>query len=160
MADETPARNGDTYSKSLTMETVNFDEGLEQILSRDTRYHRDAYWFLRDALDYTHKMLGNTQKEGIRHVTGGQLLDGIRAHAAEQFGPMAMTVFAHWGVRNCEDWGEIVFIMIEHNVLQKNEQDSRDDFKGGYDFFETFRRPFLPANCAPTESLREAHSQA
>ena len=142
------------------METVDFDKGLEQILTRDTRYHRDAYWFLRDALDHTHKMLGITQKEGVRHVTPGQLLEGIREHAAQQFGPMAMTVFAHWGVHSCEDWGEIVFTMVEHNVLQKTEQDRREDFKGGYDFFETFRRPFLPARGAPVEPLREAHSQA
>lgn len=141
------------------MEQVEFEIGLEQILAKDKRYRRDAYWFLRDALDHTHKMLGNTQKEAIHHVSGGQLLEGIREYAAQQFGPMAMTVFAEWGVHNCEDWGEIVFTMVEHNVLQKTEQDSREDFKGGYDFFETFRRPFLPAKGPPAEALREAHSQ-
>jgi uncharacterized repeat protein (TIGR04138 family) len=142
------------------MQEVNFDEALERMLASDTRYHRSAYLFLREALDHTHKMLGKADTEAIHHVTGGQLLDGIREYAAQQFGPMAMTVLAEWGIHKCEDWGEIVFAMIEHNLLAKTEQDSRDDFKGGYDFFEAFRRPFLPAKSLPVERLSEAHSQA
>jgi uncharacterized repeat protein (TIGR04138 family) len=53
-----------------------------------------------------------------------------------------------------------VFTMVEHSLLKTSEQDSRDDFKGGYDFFEAFCQPFLPARPAPPEPLREAHSQA
>jgi uncharacterized repeat protein (TIGR04138 family) len=142
------------------MQEVNFDEALERMLASNTRYHRGAYLFLREALEHTHKMLGKADSETIHHVTGGQLLEGIREYAAQQFGPMAMTVLGEWGIHKCEDWGEIVFAMIEHNLLAKTEQDSRDDFKGGYDFFEAFQRPFLPAKPSPVERLSEAHSQA
>jgi uncharacterized repeat protein (TIGR04138 family) len=129
------------------MQALNFDETLEKILQRDARYRRDAYQFVREALDHTHKLLGKgakTGKGGVRHVTGQELLHGIRAHALEQFGPMAMMVFEEWGVRRCEDFGEIVFNMVEAGLLGKTDKDSRDDFKNGYDFFEAFRRPFLP----------------
>jgi hypothetical protein len=69
------------------MQEVNFEEGLERILASDTRYRRGAYVFLREALDHTHKMLGKADSDVIHHVTGGQLLEGIRQYAAQQFGP-------------------------------------------------------------------------
>ena len=73
---------------------------------------------------------------------------------------MAIDLLNEWGIQKCEDWGEIVFTMVEYSLLKTSEKDSRDDFKGGYDFFEAFRQPFLPARPAPPERLREAHSQA
>jgi uncharacterized repeat protein (TIGR04138 family) len=142
------------------MQAVNFEEALEHILSRETRYERGAYLFLRDALDHTHKILGKADKDVMNHVTGPELLQGIKDYAVQQFGPMAMMVLEQWGVHRCEDWGEIVFIMVEHGVLRKTEQDSREDFKGGYDFFEAFRRPFLPAVPPAASPMRAAESQA
>lgn len=130
------------------MHTENFDETLDTILRKDGRFTRDAYLFLREALDHTTKTMTKTGREGarreVRHVTGQQLLGGIRTFALEQFGPMTLTVLHEWGVRRCEDFGEIVFNMVENNLLGKTEKDSREDFKGGYDFEEVFRRPFLP----------------
>ena len=131
------------------MHTDNFGEALDLILKKDRRYHRDAYLFVREALDHTQKIVGRASREGarqaIRHVSGEELLDGIRTYALEQFGPMALTVFNEWGVRCCEDFGEIVFNMVENNLLTKTKQDSRDSFKSRYDFDEVFRQPFLPA---------------
>ncbi len=126
------------------MQEVDFDETLDKIVARDPRYHRDAYLFVREALDYTHKRVGKAAKGALRHVTGQELLAGIRAFALAQFGPMAMMVFDDWGVRCGEDFGEIVFNMVDAGLLGKTAQDSREDFRGGYDFFEAFRRPFLP----------------
>ncbi len=127
------------------MQAVNFEEVLETILTRDTRYHREAYLFLREALDHTQKLAGKASKNQIRHVSGQELLEGIRDYAVHQYGPMALTILEEWGVRSCEDFGEIVFNMVEGNLLAKTEKDSRDDFKGGYGFVEAFRKPFLPA---------------
>ena len=134
------------------MQEISLDEVLEQILAKDTRYPRDAYFFVKDALDYTQKMLVISGQGKLRHVTGQELLAGIRAHALEQFGPMTITVFAEWGVHNCRDFGEIVFNMVESSLLAKTEHDSREDFKEGYDFEEAFQRPFLPQNKLKPES--------
>jgi uncharacterized repeat protein (TIGR04138 family) len=142
------------------MQAVNFEEGLERVLERDPRYHRNAYLFLREALDHTHKMLGNVEKDVIHHVSGQELLAGLREYALQQFGPMAMTVLEEWGVCRCEDWGEIVFNMIDHHLLAKSDKDSRDDFKSGYDFFETFRRPFCVSPTKTTQELPEPKPQA
>jgi uncharacterized repeat protein (TIGR04138 family) len=126
------------------MHAVNFDEAIDQIVKRDPRYRHDAYLFLREALDHTHKLGGRLKKDEIRHVSGRELLAGIRDYALRQFGPMALTVLEEWGVKCCEDFGEIVFNMVEIGLLAKTERDSRDDFKGGYLFDEAFREPFLP----------------
>ena len=127
------------------MHSVNFEGTIEKLLQNDRRYSREAYLFVREALDYTQKRVEKKSKEEVRHVSGQELLAGIRCFALEHFGPMAQMVLNEWGVRTCQDFGELVFNMIESNLLAKTAQDSREDFKGGYDFFEAFRRPFLPA---------------
>ena len=134
------------------MQEINFDEAVEQILARDSRYTREAYLFVREALDYTQRLVGKETRGQIRHVSGQELLDGIRQFALNQFGPMTVTVFEEWGVRNCRDFGEIVFNMVESSLLAKTEKDTRDDFQNGYDFTETFRKPFWPAQKSNSET--------
>ena len=126
------------------MHQANFEDVVKQIRTRDPRYDRDAYLFVRDGLDHTQKTIGRDKDGRPRHVTGQELLEGIRQYALSQFGPMAMMVLEEWGIRCAQDFGEIVFNMIEGGLLAKTEQDSRADFQAGYDFFEAFRKPFLP----------------
>ncbi|EEF58626.1 Minf_1886 family protein [Pedosphaera parvula] len=134
------------------MQAASFEEVLEQILLKDKRYHRDAYVFLREALDYTQKLVTKgTSKGSIRHVSGQELLAGIRDYALEQFGPMAITVLEEWGIKSCQEFGEMVFIMVENSLLAKTDQDSRADFEGGYDFHEAFTKPFLPKEKLSTQ---------
>ncbi|MCL5096645.1 MAG: hypothetical protein M1608_03755 [Candidatus Omnitrophica bacterium] len=126
------------------MQEPDFGDILEKIINRDPRYARSAYLFLREALDYTQKSVSKRNQNKIRHVTGQELLAGIREYGLAQFGPMTLTVFEEWGIHRCEDFGEIVFNLVESGLLSKTESDSRDDFKGGYDFIKAFREPFLP----------------
>lgn len=159
------------------MHTANFDEALDQIVQNDPRYQREAYLFIREALDFTQKLVnkGTKAEKGdknektenrtapsvetkVRHVTGQELLAGIRAYALEQFGPMTLTVLNEWGLNRCEDFGELVFNMVENHLLAKTKKDSRDDFKGGYDFDEAFRQPFLPSTKAAPSEPKPTHS--
>jgi len=128
------------------MQEVNFEEVAEQIIAKDPRYQREAYLFLRDALDHTQKQFAKESKGQVRHVTGKELLHGIRDYALQQFGPMTLMVFEEWGIRSCEDFGEIVFNMIDSGLLAKTDKDTRADFARVYDFDNAFRKPFLPAN--------------
>ena len=132
------------------MQAASFKEAIDQIVAQDPRYRPEAYCFLREALDHTQKMIGRPVKknEVRRHVSGQELLKGIREYALQQFGPMTLTVFEEWGIKCCMDFGEIVFNMVETKLLAKTEQDSREDFRGGYDFHEAFRKPFLPSSTA------------
>jgi uncharacterized repeat protein (TIGR04138 family) len=134
------------------MQEVNFDEALEKILAHNTRFSRDAYLFVREALDFTQKMISKENRGTIRHVTGVELLEGIRQFALQQFGPMAITVFDEWGVRDCKDFGEIVFNMVEIGLLAKTEKDTRDDFQTGYSFIDAFQKPFWPEHKIKAEA--------
>ena len=121
------------------MKHPSAEDLLHNILTRDPRYTADAYAFVRAGLDYTVRRLDKP-----RHVSGQELLDGIREFALAEFGPMTKTVLNGWGIRRTEDIGEIVFNMVETGLLGKTENDSRADFANGYDFEEAFCKPFLP----------------
>jgi uncharacterized repeat protein (TIGR04138 family) len=131
------------------MQAVNFEEIVEKIVRNDPRYSSGAYQFLREALDHTQKVITKPVKVSGRHVSGQELLEGIREYGLSQFGPMTMSVFAEWGIHRCEDFGELVFNLVENELLRKTETDSRDDFKSGYDFYQAFRKPFLPVTKQP-----------
>jgi uncharacterized repeat protein (TIGR04138 family) len=134
------------------MQEINFDEAVELVLAKDSRYPREAYVFVREALDYTQKLAGKEARGTIRHVSGQELLEGIRKFALNQFGPMTTTVFEEWNIRHCLDFGEIVFNMVEIGLLAKTEKDTRDDFQNGYDFTDAFRKPFWPQGKANPET--------
>lgn len=126
------------------MQKIGFAEALESIIANDPRYQRDAYVFLRDALDFTTKQQKKIKGVSVRHVSGPQLLDGVRRYALKEFGPMVMTVFDNWGIHSCEDVGNIVFNLISAGVFGKTEDDSIEDFKNVYRFEEAFVKPFAP----------------
>jgi uncharacterized repeat protein (TIGR04138 family) len=136
------------------MHEVSFEEALELIQAKDSRYRRDAYLFVREALDYTQKTIGKDNRGRIRHVTGQELLEGIRDYALNQFGPMTMMVLEEWGIHACDDFGEIVFNMVEIGILAKTDKDSRADFARGYDFHKAFCQPFLPSGKQPKTEAR------
>ncbi|MHA3773829.1 Minf_1886 family protein [Verrucomicrobiota bacterium sgz303538] len=127
------------------MQKLDFAEAVDLIVARDPRYDREAYSFLRDALDYTVKQRKKSRDvTGTGHVSGQQLLEGIRLYALKQFGPMVVTVFNYWGVRRCEDFGEMVYNLIRTGVFGKTDSDSIEDFKGCYTFEDAFITPFQP----------------
>lgn len=131
----------------------NFGEVVASIRNKDTRFDKGAYFFVRQGLDHTIKQLKDAPERASNHVTGPELLSGIREYALEQFGPMAFTLLDHWGVRRCEDFGDIVFNLVDAGVLGKTEHDKREDFAGGYDFQEAFLKPFQPkGRCPKTEA--------
>ena len=130
------------------MKKQNFLEMVNLIVKEDDRYTREAYGFLKEALDFTmdkeRKRMGKAVSKTQRHVTGQELLEGVREYALEQFGPMAYTVLTSWGLERCEDFGEMVFNLIEYGVFSKNEDDTIEDFAAIYDFEEAFLKPFQP----------------
>ena len=112
---------------------MDFYKKIEEIIEKGQRYKADAYEFLMQALWFTQKKLKRKD-----HVSGRELLEGIREFSIEQYGPMAKTVLAHWGITTTEDFGEIVFKMVENGLMKKTQEDSKDDFKDVYDFKEAF----------------------
>ena len=112
----------------------SLEERLKQVVARDGRYHINAYRFVYEALDYTVKQL-----EKKRHISGRELLEGIKNLAIEQFGGLAVMVFDVWGVRKTADFGAMVFNLVEADLMSRSEDDSREDFEGVYEFRDVFR---------------------
>ena len=137
------------------MQKIGFAEALDSVVANDPRYQRDGYIFLRDALDFTTKQQKKVKGVSVRHVTGPELLDGVRRYALKEFGPMVMTVFDSWGIRSSEDIGHMVFNLISAGIFGKTEEDSIKDFKNVYDFEEAFVRPFAPAKPESGKPLRQ-----
>ena len=130
------------------MQDLEFTAIVGLICKEDSRFDRKAYTLVREALDHTVKELRKKSPERAgksQHITGGELLHGIRSYALEQYGPLTKTVFNVWGVTRCTDFGDIVFNLIEYNIFSKTENDRREDFSDIYDFDEAFVQPFAPA---------------
>ena len=133
------------------MQKIGFAEALDSIVASDPRYQREAYVFLRDALDFTTKQQKKIKGTTVRHVSGPELLEGVRHYALKEFGPLVITVFESWGIRACEDIGHMVFNLIDAGVFGKTEEDSMEDFKSVYDFREAFVKPFAPTKMTPAK---------
>ena len=106
---------------------------LERLRRHCPAYHDTAYLFVLAALHHTIQRLGET-----RHISGAELASGCRELALERYGLMSRTVLEHWGIRSTRDFGEIVFALVECEVLVKQEGDSLADFEDVFCFAEAF----------------------
>lgn len=111
----------------------NFNDIVESICEHDLRYKEDAYDFVMEALSFTQRKFHRS-----KHVTGEELLAGIRDLLLDRFGPLTLSVLNHWGIKSTEDIGNIVFNLVENKVLSKTEEDKVESFRNGYDFREVF----------------------
>lgn len=116
----------------------DFETLFRNILIQNSRYDLEAYSFVLEALSFTLRKL-----KAPRHLNASELLEGMRQYAIKFFGPMAKTVFESWGIKSCEDFGEVVFDLVRMGLITKKDSDSKADFKEGYDFQEAFEKPFL-----------------
>lgn len=127
------------------MRRVRFDEAVNRILSSDRRYKADAYFFLRDALDHTVKDLRPDELVEHRHVSGKELLDGMREFALKELGSMSLPILRSWGLEKGEDVGQLVYNLIQVEAFGKSEDDDPSDFEGWISFEDAFRKPFQPS---------------
>jgi len=115
----------------------NWESQIRELSRESGSFTPEAFFFIYEALDFTVKHL---DREG--HVAGRELLMGIRDLALENFGYLAKTVLNAWGVKKTEDFGRIVFMLVENDLMGKTENDSIDDFVNVYDFDDAFVRGF------------------
>jgi len=113
---------------------ATLDAAFALIRERDGRYHERGYLFVLAALEFAQGRL-----PARRHLTGGELAWACRDFALEQFGLLAATVLDYWGIHTTEDFGRIVFLLIEVGLLARQESDRLEDFDAVYDFADVFR---------------------
>jgi uncharacterized repeat protein (TIGR04138 family) len=121
---------------------------LAQVLARDPRFAYEAYEFVFEALSHTQKLLGRAPAEPGStpatpyHVSGRELVHGVRELALREFGLMARLVFRMWGINRTGDFGDIVFNLVEENLMSKSDQDSRADFQDVFDLDQALVQEF------------------
>jgi uncharacterized repeat protein (TIGR04138 family) len=108
---------------------------VERLAERKGNFAAPAYFWVLRVLEFTRRRL---RRAG--HVSGRELAVGARDLALEEYGPMALEVLQHWGLRTTTDIGRIVYDLIEEEILKKTEEDSLDDFADVYEFREAFLR--------------------
>ncbi|HVT26382.1 MAG TPA: Minf_1886 family protein [Lacipirellulaceae bacterium] len=130
---------------------IDPDHPLAELLRRDRRYHRDAYFFVFEALRFAQEQLGmggmrsrDATEQEERHITGQQLCEAIRQYAVQQYGMLAKNVLNEWGVQTTGDFGEIVYNLIEIGEMKKTATDRREDFDNVFDFDDGLHDAFLP----------------
>jgi uncharacterized repeat protein (TIGR04138 family) len=138
------------------MAKINFAEVVEQICEKDLRFSSDAYHFVQEGLNHTLKSLKRGGQHAHRHVSGQELLHGLREFALKEYGPMSKAVLNEWGIKTTDDIGQIVFNLVSASVLGKNDTDSPSDFKNVFTFDDAFVKPFVPRNVTP--SMRKTSS--
>jgi uncharacterized repeat protein (TIGR04138 family) len=112
-----------------------------------SQYPPQAFVFVQQGLDYTVRRIHGPPPEergvdpaacGSRHVSGAQLCQGLRDYALDRYGLLARAVLRRWHIHRCEDFGRIVFAMIEAGIMQKTEEDTLRDFEEVFDFDQAF----------------------
>jgi uncharacterized repeat protein (TIGR04138 family) len=123
------------------MNELKFKEAVNQIVQEDPRYSPEAYEFISKAVVFTMLNLGR-DKSPNHHVSGKELLEGFRQYAIQEFGPMAGDILKSWGLTNSNAVGNVVFNLVNRQLLGKSENDTLLDFKDGFDFEKVFSEPF------------------
>ena len=117
-----------------------FNPKLSDVVKNDPRYAYEAYDFIFHAIQHTQRVMGREMpREGEavqkrHHVSGAELLEGVRQLALLEFGMLAKTVFNAWGIHATDDWGNIVFNLIDAELMSGTSEDRREDFHAVYDF--------------------------
>jgi len=121
---------------------------LRKLSLQDGRFTPEAFQFLFEALDEVVQSTGRDTAEGAaRHISGRELLGGLRRHANKLFGPLAAQVWRSWGIHETLDWGRVVFLLVDAKLLNRQDSDTIEDFRDGFDFDEalvTSYKPKLP----------------
>jgi uncharacterized repeat protein (TIGR04138 family) len=117
------------------MDEIDFDaDSFEDLVAKDSRYDARAYALLMDVVHY----LGMDGK----HMDAEGIMDEFKERTLDQYGPLSYTVLTEWGLKSCEDLGEMMFNLADARRVQKDESDTPEAFLGGYDFRETFLGPY------------------
>ncbi len=92
--------------------STEYRQTLAAALGANPRYPIEAYEFVCEALDYCRQWAAD-ENETINHVSGQKLLEFIRELARQKLGKEAKTVLSGWKIYRTEDFGEIVFDMVD-----------------------------------------------
>jgi len=115
-------------------DVATLEAALAELRRRDGKYNKRAYVFVLAALEFA-----QTRLPARRHLSGVELAWACRDLALEQFGMLAAAVLTHWGIQTTDDFGQIVFMLIDVGLLARQPADRIEDFERVYEFAEVFK---------------------
>jgi uncharacterized repeat protein (TIGR04138 family) len=135
---------------------------LKTILNKAGGYSIEAYRFLSDGLAHTVSKIhgedaissatGDPDDDSL-HVSGQELCLGLRDYAINRYGLLARTVLRRWNIDATDDFGKIVFALVDAGLMRKTERDNLEDFQGVFDFDEEFIEPRnTPLDTTPADA--------
>lgn len=112
-------------------------------------YAVDAFLFVQRGLEFTVRRIhGEEPARAVfeddpdtphnRHISGQELCLGLCDFAKREYGLMARSVLARWRVHRSEDFGRIVFAMVDGGLMHKTHEDTIADFIDVFSFDEAF----------------------
>ncbi len=126
------------------MQPTQFMDAIKSVVLKDRRYDIGAYYFLKDALDFTVKKAAEDNNGEHRHVSAKELAQGFQSYALDEFGPMASTMMEEWGVTETLDIGNMVFLLIKEGIFGKQDSDTLEEFTNVFPLIGSLDAPFLP----------------
>jgi len=135
----------------------DFQIDIPKIMHDAGGYAPVAFGFVRDGLahasDLVHGPGGSDDElaleDASRHVNGQQLCLGLRDLAIQRYGLMAKAVLNKWGVYETRDFGNIIFALVDANLMRTTDEDTIEDFDEVYGFDEAFATPCADDAPAP-----------
>ncbi len=128
----------------MTPEIAVFWDSIKPLSGR---YPPAAFSFVLEGLRHTVRAVREDDEAGepaegeSRHISGQELCLGLRDFAIEQYGLLAKTVLLSYGISRTDDFGRIVFILVEAGLMRKTDDDRISDFEHVFDFEEAFGSP-------------------
>ena len=126
------------------MDDIFDPNSIDGIIAADGRYCIKAFEFLHDGLEYAVKNVHGYRAEFAdddefddhesSHVSGQQLCLAMRDLAKKRWGMLAKAVLNKWGIHKTQDFGNMVYLLIEHDFMDKNPEDTIEDFDDVFDF--------------------------
>lgn len=109
-------------------------------------YTPESFLFVLEGLAHTVRVVhsdkvaigGDSDINESHHVSGRQLCMGLRDYALRRYGRLAGTVLRRWNVTSTDDFGRIVFAMVDAKKMHKRPEDTPDAFRDVFDFDEAF----------------------
>lgn len=124
----------------MTPEQIELAQRIERAIRDDGRYPPEAFDFLHRGLELATRLVHGDRpaSKKPRHVSGQQLCEALRVLAIESWGPLARDVLARWNIHSTRDFGEMVYLMISHNIMGRQDSDRIEDFDDVYPFSSAF----------------------
>lgn len=119
-------------------------KSIQEIAKLDGRYSLRAFQFVHEGLEYAVKKfygIGQPSDEP-HHITGKQLCEGLAEFASDKWGRMAKVALNQLGIKSTNDFGNIVYLMVEHKWMHARPEDSIEEFQEVYEFEEIFEKKY------------------